>query len=115
MPLMRSVACWATMLVTAGCGVFVAEPGPDADARLDSGGAADAGGFADASAVTADDLGRALANGHDFTTTRVQQIESLRAALARLTAARYQRAPAREASALDDTVRQLIDAARGGR
>jgi hypothetical protein len=67
------------------------------------------------SAVTADDLGRALANGHDFPTTRVQQIESLRAALSRLTAARYQRAADREASALDDTVRQLIDAARGGR
>jgi hypothetical protein len=67
------------------------------------------------SAVTADDLGRALANGHGFTTTRVQQIESIRAALSRLTAARYQRAPDREASALDDTIRQLIDAARGGR
>ena len=68
-----------------------------------------------ASAVTADDVGRALAGNHQFSTTRAQQLETLRTALSAMTAALYRRTPERDAAALDDSVRQVIDAGRGGR
>ena len=67
------------------------------------------------SAVTPDDVARALNGKHEFSTTRVQQLETLRTALAVLTAAQYRRAPERDASSLDDSVRQILDAGRGER
>lgn len=68
-----------------------------------------------ASAVTPDDVGRALAGAHQFSTTRAQQLETLRTALSAMSAALYRRTPDRDAAALDDSVRQVIDAARGDR
>ncbi|HJU41183.1 MAG TPA: hypothetical protein VJ691_00155 [Vicinamibacterales bacterium] len=67
------------------------------------------------SAVTPDDVARAVAGRHEFSMTRAQQLEALRTALATLTAARYRRQPERDGAALDDSVRQVIDAARGER
>ena len=67
------------------------------------------------SSVTPDDVARALAGKHSFSMTRAQQLETLRTALARLTAARYQLQPDRDAAALDDSVRQVIEVARGPR
>ena len=67
------------------------------------------------SAVTADDVSRALAGNHEFSTTRVQQLEMLKTSLMTLTAALYQRAAERDATVLDDSVRMVLDAARGAR
>jgi hypothetical protein len=65
------------------------------------------------SAVTPDDLTRALAGSHSFSMTRAQQLEALRTALATLTAALYRQSPDRDAAILDEGVRQVIGAARG--
>lgn len=64
------------------------------------------------SAVTPDDVTRALLTSARFSTTRAQQLESLRDALTALTAAMYQKSPSRDAAALDDSVRQVINVAR---
>ncbi len=64
-------------------------------------------------AVTPDAVARALAGNHSFSLTRAQQLESLRAALATLTAALYRQSPGRDATILDESVRQVIGAARG--
>ena len=64
------------------------------------------------SSVTADDVTRALSANHRFSTTRTQQLDQLRGALAALTAAMYRRTPERDASALDEAVRQVIAVAR---
>jgi hypothetical protein len=65
------------------------------------------------SAVTPDDLTRALSGNHSFSMTRAQQLEALRSALAALTAALYRRSPERDAATVDESVRQAIAAARG--
>ena len=64
------------------------------------------------SAVTGDDVTRALAGDNGFSTTRAQQLETLRDSLAVLTAARYRKTPNRDAAALDECVRQVIAVAR---
>ena len=64
------------------------------------------------SAVTANDVVRALSTNHRFSTTRAQQLEVLRHALAVLTAALYQKSPNRDAATLDESVRQVIAVAR---
>ena len=64
------------------------------------------------SAVTPDDLTRALSTGRTFSTTRAQQLEALRTALSTLTAAMYRQSPDRDAAALDESVRQVLAAAR---
>ena len=64
------------------------------------------------SAVTPGDVTRALSTNGRFSTTRAQQLETLRDALTVLTAARYQKSPNRDAAALDDAVRQVITVAR---
>jgi hypothetical protein len=64
------------------------------------------------SSVTADDVARALATGHRFSTTRAQYLENLRAALATLTAAMYRQSPDRDAAALDESVRHALAVTR---
>jgi hypothetical protein len=64
------------------------------------------------SALTPDDISRALSANRQFTTTRAQQLDHLRHALSALTSAMYRRQPDRDAVMLDDTVRQAIDAGR---
>lgn len=64
------------------------------------------------SAVTGDDIAKALSANHRFSTTRTQQLDALRTALAALTAARYRHTPDREAAPLDEAVRQVIAVAR---
>lgn len=64
------------------------------------------------SAVTANDVVRALSTNDRFSTTRAQQLETLRDALAVLTAARYRKSPNRDAATLDESVRQVIAIAR---
>jgi hypothetical protein len=49
------------------------------------------------------------------TPAQVTRDETLRSALSLLTAALYRRAPDRDAVALDESVRQIIDASRGHR
>ena len=63
------------------------------------------------SAATPDDVMRALSNGanQQFSISRAQQLERMRAALATLTAALYQRQPDRDAAKLDESVRHIID------
>jgi hypothetical protein len=59
--------------------------------------------------VTADDIARARTDtGAAFSTTRQQQLEGLQAGLRVMTSALYQRAPARDASALDESTRHAI-------
>ena len=64
------------------------------------------------SGVTADDVARALSTKHQFSTTRAQQLETLRDSLSVLTAAMYRQSPDRKAAALDECVRQVIAVAR---
>lgn len=67
------------------------------------------------SAVTADDIGRAVSGNPRFSTTRVQQLELLRGAMSSMTAALYRRDRDRDAASLDDNVRQVLEASRGDR
>ena len=62
------------------------------------------------SAATADDVARVLAGEHQFSATRAQQLDTLRTALLLLTASLYRRAPDRDPAAIDESVRQIIDA-----
>ena len=64
------------------------------------------------SSVTPDDVTRALSANHRFSTTRAQQLQTLRDALAVLTAAMYRKAPTRDAATLDESVRQVIAVGR---
>ena len=66
------------------------------------------------SAATPADLTRALSNGtkQQFSISRAQQLEQMRAALATLTAALYRKEPERDAATLDESVRHIIDASR---
>jgi hypothetical protein len=64
------------------------------------------------SAVTADAVAKALSANHRFSTTRAQHLEGLRTSLATLTAAMYRRSPARDATQLDEAVRQVLAVAR---
>jgi hypothetical protein len=81
------------------------------------------------SAVTADDVIRALSGTHQFSTTQTQQLEMLRSALSGFTGELYRRPRDRDAEAgvadtgglldgpemLDESVLQLIKASRGER
>jgi len=64
------------------------------------------------SAVTANDVVRALSTSNRFSTTRAQQLETLRGALSVLTAAMYQKSPNRDPAILDESVRQVIAVVR---
>jgi hypothetical protein len=63
------------------------------------------------SPVTADDVGRAI-EGNGMGVARQQQLQLLQSGIAALTAAQYSRTRSRDASALDEAVRQAIGLAR---
>jgi hypothetical protein len=64
------------------------------------------------SSATADDVARVLAQSTTVSAARRQQLEGLKAALDALTSGLYRQQPIRDASTLDDAVRQAIAVAR---
>jgi hypothetical protein len=64
------------------------------------------------SSLTAADVAQFMIRKHRFTTTHAQRLDQLGSALATLTAAMYRRSPDRDATRLDDAVRQVIAVAR---
>jgi hypothetical protein len=64
------------------------------------------------SAVTPDDISRALARGDGFSATRRDQLEGLQSAINVMTLALYGKEPARDASALDEAVRHAASVAK---
>ena len=65
------------------------------------------------SPVTADEVARARSDqARQFSTTRQQQLEGLQTGLSTLDAALYRKDPARDAAALDDSIRHAISVAK---
>ena len=65
------------------------------------------------SAVTAEDLARARqADASRYSTTRLQQLETLQSGLTALTTSLYRKEPARDSAVLDDAVRQVVAVGR---
>lgn len=114
-----SAALSATRLIAAtAIGQPVSHKALPSDGRIPEGRLLVAYGFPRrikatvASAITTDDVSRALSGEGHAGTTHVRQLEALRDALAALTAAMYRRAPERDAAQLDDSVRHAIEAGR---
>jgi hypothetical protein len=64
------------------------------------------------SSVTADDVGRAIAQSATISPARRQQLEGLQSAIGSLTGSLYRQQPMRDSSTLDDALRQAIGVAR---
>jgi hypothetical protein len=106
------------LIAAAAIGHSISQKGLERDSRVPEGRLLVEYGFPRrvratvSSALTPDDISRALSANRQFSTTRAQQLETLRTALAALTAALYRREPDRDAAMLDESVRQAIDAGR---
>lgn len=84
---------------------------PDGRLRVDYGLVRKTGASV-SSSVTADDVSRARVRGSAFSTTRQQQLEGVQSALTTLSNALYRKDPSRDASSLDEAVREAIAAAK---